>query len=96
MNRKYTLLLKSQLGPKSGSLKVRGSKEKLWGILEILGHKSLLKGTNFADGQSFELNGKIWTPLGISECSMTGIKGEKAFIGKLNINNKNYELLGKE
>lgn len=95
MSTKYTIILKSQLGPKTGSLKIRESSDKLWGILEILGHKSLLVGKVSNEDQDFEFKGKIWTPLGFIECFLAASKVENGFGGKLKVENKIYEISGK-
>ena len=93
---KYAIILRSQLGPKCGILRIRSSEDHLLGILELLGHKSLLAGKTMNEGSSFEFHGKMWTPLGKVECRISGNRGNKIINGELNINHKVYELSGKE
>lgn len=96
MIKKYSIILKSQLGPKTGTLRVRFSTKRLLGILELLGHKSLLAGKPLDDSNHFAFCGKMWTPLGKVECSVSGAFGERTIQGEVRINNKVYNLSGKE
>lgn len=96
MSVKYIIVLKSQLGPKPGTLKIRGTRERLWGVLELLGHKNILIGNMKNEGKAFDFKGKIRTPLGLSVCLLTGIKGENKFIGELRIDNKSYDISGEK
>jgi hypothetical protein len=96
MVRRYSIILKSQLGPKAGTLKVRDSRDMLLGVLELLGHKSLLTGKTVDDGSAFEFTGDMWTPLGRLECRISGTRRDHSISGKLNVSGKTYELSGNE
>jgi hypothetical protein len=96
MNNNYIIVLKSQLGPKSGTLKIRESRgERLWGILDLLGHKSLLVGKISNEGKDIELKGRIMTPLGLSTCMLSATKEENELTGEFKVENKFYEISGK-
>ncbi|MBR0599378.1 hypothetical protein [Sinanaerobacter chloroacetimidivorans] len=102
MKCKYRIVLNSQLGPKTGTLKIRGSKQRLWGVLELIGHKNLLAGKILNEeqlaenGQTFLFAGKLRTPIGLSSCQLSGIKGENEFKGEIRIDSRLYEISGKK
>ena len=96
MVKRYSIILKSQLGPKAGTLEVRRSGAILQGILELLGHKTLLTGNAPDGGNAFEFKGEMWTPLGRLECRLSGTIGERGISGILNINGKAYEFFSKD
>ncbi len=96
MNNKYIIILKSQLGPKTGTLRIRESKEKkLWGVFDLLGHKTLLVGQRVNEGQLLEMKGKLWTPIGFSVCLLSVTSNDNELVGKLKVDNKYYEISGK-
>ena len=92
----YEIILKSQLGPKNGSFRIRKSGERLTGILNLLEHKSLLAGSSLEKDGTFELRGRMWTPLGKADCMLVGVLGERMIRGTLNVNGYPYELSGRE
>ena len=96
MNHRYRIIVKSQLGPKSGSLKLRTTKGKsVFGIFELLGHKTLLRGTRLAEGNRLELKGQIHSPLGYTECLLCAAANEDGLIGELKVGHMYYEISGK-
>lgn len=96
MVKRYDIILKSQLGPKAGTMEVRRSGDALRGVLELLGHKTLLTGNAPDGGSAFEFTGEMWTPLGRLECRLVGTLGDRRISGILNINGKAYEFFSKE
>jgi hypothetical protein len=96
MVRKYAIILKSQLGPKTGALRIRDSGSQMFCVLELLGHKSLLIGKPIGSSCFFDLCGTIWTPLGKADCMIAGIRGKESISGKITISGKIYEITGSE
>ncbi|MEG1584523.1 MAG: hypothetical protein RR361_05680 [Anaerovorax sp.] len=94
-NRKYNITLRSQLGPKSGTLQIKEAKVNVFGVLDVLGHENVLVGRKGKDEFTLSLKGRIRTPLGISKCEVQGGMTEEGFDGRIIIEDKTYEMTGK-
>jgi hypothetical protein len=90
----YEIILKSQLGPKFGTLVLKRNKKKTLATLIFLGHENILGGC--IKEEELALKGKIITPLGVKDCFVAGTLAGDEIHGEITIGTRNYQVTGKK
>ncbi|QAT43959.1 hypothetical protein [Aminipila luticellarii] len=93
MNGKFTIVLKSPMGPKEGFLYLKGMNSSIEGILECLGEKHTFSGMISEDG-ALLLKGILKAPLGEEPFMILGTIEKKVLTANFKRRNESYELSG--
>lgn len=94
MDASYEIILKSQLGPKFGTLVLKRNRKRTLATFAFIGHENILEGC--MKEENLELKGQIITPLGLRECFVAGIIAGDEIRAEITIETINYQVTGKK
>lgn len=93
MNVRYTIVLKSPMGPKEGYINIEETDNCIEGTLECLGGKHPLWAGAYKKGH-IVLDGMLQSPLGEEPFTIEGSTNENILTATFKRRNEKYEVVG--